>query len=127
MGGGLPWIPVALSALKPSTSPHLSTIQLNFTWLSSAYQSVETAIEGAGDDLRRVADEVTRIEREFEGAENLTVVWDSGFKAVLEKLDVRFRSCGVKLIHFYSSLADSSGLGSLKWNLQLSRFIFTKC
>jgi len=90
MGGGLLLIPMALSTLKPATSTHLSAIQLNFVWQSSAYQSVETAIEGAGDDLRWVAAEVTRIEREFEGAENLTVVWDSGFKAVLDKLNVRF-------------------------------------
>ena len=90
MGGGLPWIPMALSTLKRATSPHLSSIQLNFVWRSSTYHSVDTAIEDAGDDLQRVAGEVTRIEREFEGAVNLTVVRDLGFKAVLDKLDVRF-------------------------------------
>ena len=100
MGGGLPWIPMALSTLKPATSPRLSAIQLNFVWQSSAYQSVETAIEGAGDDLRRIADEVIRIKREFEGAAILTVAWDSGFKAVLDKLNVSFHPCGLKLIHF---------------------------
>jgi len=119
MGGGLPWIHMALSTLKPATSSHLSAIRLNFAWQSSAYQTVETAIEGAGDDLRRITDEVTRIEREFEGAMNLTVVWDSGFKSVLDKLNVRFHSCGVKLIHFYSPLADPLVLRSLQWDLRL--------
>lgn len=95
MGGGLPWIPMALSTLKPATSPRLSAIQLNFVWQSSAYQSVDAAIEDVGEDLRRIAGEVARIEREFEGVVSLAVVWDLGFNAALDKLDVRFRSCGV--------------------------------
>lgn len=41
-------------------------------------------------DLRWVADEVARIEREFEGAVNLVVLRDAGFKVVLDKLNVRF-------------------------------------
>jgi len=43
------------------------------------------------DDLRRIADEVARIEREFEGTTlNLTVVSDSKF----DTLNVRFCSAG---------------------------------
>jgi hypothetical protein len=94
-GGGLPWIPAALSTLRPATSPRLSAIQLNFVGSSTAAPSVERSIEAVGDDLGRVADEFARIKREFAGAVSLTVLRDPGFKAVLDTLNVSFRFCGV--------------------------------
>ena len=95
MGGGIPWIPSALSTLKPVTSPCLSVIRLNFFVLSLAIHPVEAFIEDIGNDLRWVADEVTRIECEFEGAVYSNVLRDPGFEVVLNALDVRFRFCGV--------------------------------
>ena len=92
-GGGLPWVPVALSTLRPAPSPRLSAIRLVLV-RSPIIRSIKTLIEDTGHDLRRVADELTRIEREFEGAVSLTVVTDSGFGVVLDTLEVRFRSYG---------------------------------
>ena len=49
MGGGLLWIPGALSTLKPATSPRLSTIQLSFARPFHSYaRSAQLAIEAAG-------------------------------------------------------------------------------
>lgn len=93
-GGGLPWIPMALSTLRRATSPRLSDIRLDFS--SSYDRSVETMIIGMGNDLRRIASEVIRIECEFEGTVTFTVVQDSGFGAVLNTLNVRFRFVGWK-------------------------------
>jgi len=109
--GGLPWFPTALSTLKPATSPHLSTIQLHFTCASSFF--AETLIEDMGDHLRRTADEVSRIEREFKGAVNLTTLRDSNFEGAFGTLKVRFRCVGGRdimttLNHFCSSLVDPS-------------------
>ena len=92
--GGLPWFPMALSTLEPTTSPRLSTIRLDFTCSSYFTGSAETLIEDMGDDLRRVADEVSRIKREFEGAVSLTTLRDSKFEVVLDRLNVRFRFVG---------------------------------
>ena len=94
-GGGLLWIPMALSTLGPATSPHLSTIRLDFSRSLIVNRSAMSLIEGTANDLRWVADEVARIEREFEGAVNLNASRDSVFKVVLDTLDVRFRFCGV--------------------------------
>jgi len=94
MGGGLLWIPTALSALRPTTSPRLSAIKLGLT-SPLGDESVETMIEDAGGDLRRIADELIRIEREFEGAVNFTVRRDLEFKAVFDTLNVRFHFRGV--------------------------------
>ena len=94
-GGSLLWIPMALSTLRPATSPRLSTIRLDFSRPSTATRSVESAIEITGNNLRQVADEIARIEREFEGAVNLTVFRDPVFEAVSDTLNVRFRLCGV--------------------------------
>ena len=91
--GDLLWIPAALSTLGSATSPHLSAVRLDFARSSSADQSVRKAFKATRDDLRRVADEVARIEREFKGTVNVTVVRDAGFKAILNKLDVRFHPC----------------------------------
>ena len=93
ISGSLLWIATALSTLRPATSPHLSAIRLSFVRLRTIRTPVETAIKEAGNDLRRVADEVTRIERQFEGAVKVTVVRDPAFKVVLKTLNVRFRSC----------------------------------
>ena len=95
IGGGLLWIPPALSTLRPVTSPRLFAIQLNFVQPFTANRSVETAIEHIGDDLRRVADEVARIKCEFKGAVNVTVFRDPAFKVVLDTLDVRLHLCRV--------------------------------
>ena len=95
MGGGLVWIPKVLSTLRPTTSPRLSTIQLNFTRPYTANRSVETTINVAGDDLRWVADEVARIEREFWGAVEVNVHLDSSFEALSNALNVRGHFYGV--------------------------------
>lgn len=90
-GGGIPWIPPALSSIRPATSPHLSAIQLSFDHPLPANRYIDAAmIKVMDSDLRWVADEVARIEREFEGAVNLVVLRDAGFKVVLDKLNVRF-------------------------------------
>lgn len=47
-------------------------------------------IKDAGEDLRLIAGEVARIEHEFKGAVNFTIVRSSEFKAVLDTLNVRF-------------------------------------
>ena len=94
VGGDILWIPTALSTLRPTTSPHISTIRLNFTSFSSANRSIEILLNGVGSGLRRVADELSRIEREFEGAVNLIVVRNPGFGAVFDALNVRFRFHG---------------------------------
>ena len=83
------WIPTALSTLKPATSPRLSTIRLNFTHPSSNDRPVETVIKHTENDLRRIADEIARIEREFRGAVNVTIHRDPAFRAVLHALNVR--------------------------------------
>ena len=94
MSGDLPWIPMALSTVKSATSPRLSTIRLSLIRLSIASQSVPSVIEVIGHDLRSVADEVARIEREFGGAVNFTVLRDPEFGVVFDALNVRFRFCG---------------------------------
>ena len=93
--GGLLWIPAALSTLRPATSPRLSTIRLTLVSHSASSRSTKALLKDAGNDLRWVADEFARIEREFYGAVNLNVFWGPGFKAVFDTLNVRLRSCGV--------------------------------
>ena len=88
--GGLLWIPVALSTIKLTTSSNLSTIKLDFICPTTTTWFVDALIEEAGDDLRRLADEVTRIEHEFKGAVNLIVLRDPSFRAVFDTLNVRF-------------------------------------
>jgi len=88
------WIPKALSTLRPATSPRLSTIRLNFIYPPTADPPVATLVKTMGNDLRWVADEFTRIEREFERAVNLTVVRGPGFEALLDTLNVRFHFRG---------------------------------
>jgi len=75
--GGVPWIHLALSTLRPATSPRLSAIRLKFTNESSIVsQSAETLIEDMGNDPQRIAGEVARIEREFKKMVTLTVLRD---------------------------------------------------
>ena len=82
---------MALSTLRSTTSLRLSTIQINFIYPFSTNESVEAAIKRVENDLRRIADEVARIEREFRGVVNVTVLQYPGFRAVLGTLNVRFR------------------------------------
>ena len=91
--GGLPWIPVALSTLRPETSPLLSAIRLDFTRASPGGRLgilVEHLFKAMGDDLRLIADEIARIGREFGGEVNPTVLGDASFKVALDTLSVRF-------------------------------------
>ena len=94
--GDLLWIAAALSTLKPTTSPRLSVVRLDFTCSLVINQAVETLIEYTGNDLRWIADEVSRIEREFGGVVDLEVHRDSAFEDVLDGLNVRFHFCGMK-------------------------------
>jgi len=82
---------MALSSLRPATSPRLFTIQLDFADCPSVNRPATTMIRNMDKDLRRIADEVARIEREFEGAVDFTVTSDSKFKLVFDTLNVRSR------------------------------------
>jgi len=77
--GRIHWVPMALSTLRPTTSSRLSAIQLHFNNTPFPGESIETLTIHTSDDLRRIADEVTRIEREFQGTVKFTVIWDPGF------------------------------------------------
>ena len=67
MSGGLPWIPIALSTLRPVTSPYLSIVKLDFS--SSPVASVGALVEGMPhDDPLLVADETARIGRKIRGS-----------------------------------------------------------
>ena len=90
--GPLHYIHTAFSTLKPSTSPHISHVHLHFTGPTypTHYFSPETSdLENLGNDLPRIADELSRIERGYEGA-----VWLSAFRSMQfrrsDTLDVRF-------------------------------------
>jgi len=87
--GSLHYIPVALSTLEPSTSPHLSQIKLRLTGTTHPnFTSGTSALEDLNNDLRQIADEFSRIEREY-GAVNLSVYRDMEFER-LDALNVRF-------------------------------------
>jgi len=96
IGCSLHWIPAALSTFRPATSQRLSAICFNFTRVPIADQSVETLIKDLGDDLRWIAAEITRIEREFKGAVDFTLhlAEYSGYGVVSDALGitVRFRA-----------------------------------
>ena len=81
---------MALSTIKTATSQCLSAIKLDFVCPSPTNRNVDALAEAAGDDLRRVADEVSRIEREFRGAVNLTVLQDPSFQAASDAFGARF-------------------------------------
>ena len=117
--GDLRWISIALSTLKPTTSPRLSSISLYFSSTSSPrslhHVSGTTKLEILGNDLRRVADELSRIEREYEGVVDLIVSRDAGFKRV-DTRNVRFHFCGAGgLVESFSfGFTGPPALGSLK-------------
>ena len=90
--GGVPWIPMALSTLRPATSPRLSAIRLDLFCESD--RPIDTVITDMGNDLRRIAGEVARIEREFEGAVNFAVPRGKGIGTALDRLNVRHRFVG---------------------------------
>lgn len=73
----LGWILRALSTLKLATSPILSVVRLGFDESTPPHEITE---EQMGDDLQRIANELTRIEREYEGAVDLVVVRSSDFR-----------------------------------------------
>jgi len=79
---------MALSTLRPATSPHLSVVKLNFVGPPSGIRSPDTLTGEIGDDLRRVADEVTRIKREFGEAMSFDVFRDPWFKVALDAVNV---------------------------------------
>jgi len=101
MSASLPWIPIAISTLRPATSPRLSALKFDFARrpLVANRRSLDALIEATGDDLRWVADEVARIEREFEGAVDSIILRDPAFQVVFDTLDVRFHSCGAHDTH----------------------------
>ena len=85
---------MALSTLRPATSPCLSAIRLDFACSPIIHQPVNILIRDTSNDLRWVANEVTRIEREFEGTVKLILRRDPQFEAVLSLLEVRFHFRG---------------------------------
>ena len=88
--GSVHYIPVALSTLKPSTSPHLSDVQFRLTGLTHPrYTSENWNLENMGDDVPQIAEELTRIEREYEGVADLRVFRGAGFERY-DTLNVRF-------------------------------------
>ena len=86
---------MALSTIKPATSPRLSTVRVDLIRSHATIRSAEYLIEDTRDDLQWVAGEAIRIEREFEGAVELNVSRDSAFKVALDALNVRARFRGV--------------------------------
>ena len=84
---------MALSTFKPATSSRLSTIRLDFARSPIVHRPIEILLKDTSDDLRWVANEVARIEREFGGAVNVDVRRDPGFEMVLSTLNVRFGFC----------------------------------
>ena len=90
VGKDLPWISMALSTLRPTTSPRLSSLRLDFG--GSYSNRFEYLIEDSGNDLQRIGSEVARIEREFEGRVNFTVARDTNFEVLFDILNVRFHS-----------------------------------
>jgi len=87
--GGLSWISIALSALKPVTTPRLSAIRLYFT-----DGPIVRSINRASNDIWRISHEITRIEHEFEGAVKFTIPRNQGFEVVLDTPNVWFRFAG---------------------------------
>ena len=72
--------------------PYLFYVHLRFTGPTyiAYYFSPETSdLESLCDDLPRIADELSRIEREYEGAVELSVFRSMEF-GKLDKLNVRF-------------------------------------
>ena len=88
--GSLHYIPMALSTLKPSTSPHLSYVHLRLTGPTHPnFTSGNWNLENMGDGVPRIAEEFSRIEREYEGAVDLRAFRGAGFERY-DTLNVRF-------------------------------------
>jgi len=83
---------VALSTLKPTTSPRLSVIRLTFDGRTSARfpRHAEPPLKEVKDDIRWARDEVARIEREFRGTVDLTVRWHPWFEVILDTFNAKF-------------------------------------
>ena len=89
------WIPEALSTLRPATSPHLSTIKLSFFHPPTVEEPAGDLIEDA--DPGWIADEIARIERQFEGTVDFTVLRLPGDD--VDKINVRSCFCGWMTLH----------------------------
>ena len=88
--GPLHYIPVALSTLKSSTSPHLSYVHLRLTGPTHPnFTSGNWNLENMGDGVPRIAEEFSRIEREYEGVVDLRAFRGAGFERY-DTLNVRF-------------------------------------
>ena len=88
--GSLDYIPLALSTFEPSTSPHLSYIHLRFNGPTHpGFASGNWNMENIGDGLPRVAEEFSRIGREYEGVVDLSVFRGAEFERY-DTLNVRF-------------------------------------
>jgi len=98
VSGTLLWIPIALSTLGPSATPRLSVIRLELARSPAFDRPTETLIKFLGNDLRRLADEVARIELGFKGGVKLTVIRGPGFEEASNALDVSFRFCGSRFV-----------------------------
>ncbi|KAF9781853.1 hypothetical protein BJ322DRAFT_249939 [Thelephora terrestris] len=77
--GDLLWIPTALSTIKPVTSPHLSSIRLSFSG-RDLQEIPPHPRERLINELTVIGEDAARIEREFAGILDLTVVWYPGFE-----------------------------------------------
>ncbi|KAF9645584.1 hypothetical protein BDM02DRAFT_492760 [Thelephora ganbajun] len=85
----LHWIHMALSTLKPATTPHLSSIYLSFKDPGYLSRPSSAQLEKNPNDLQGVADEFVRIGREYDGEVDITVVLDTGHR-LLGIYNVRF-------------------------------------
>ncbi|KAF9781680.1 hypothetical protein BJ322DRAFT_1220464 [Thelephora terrestris] len=92
-GGSLLWIPVALSTLKPTTSPRLSIVRLSLRSMAR-YVNPRDWWERLCDDLRRVEGEIARIKHEFAGEVNLIVSRPPWFR---DSLPLNFDADGQQL------------------------------
>ena len=119
--GPLHYISAALSTLEPAASPRLSYVHLSFSQ-SPTSEGSHSRYDDLDNDIQRIADELTRIEREYKGVVSLCVFRGRGF-AMLDIRNVRlfFHFRGVDeilrslFIHCHSSLAGPSVLESFGW------------
>ena len=79
VAGDLLWVAATLSTIKPVTSPHLSTIRLKFIGHGLPYVPFHLR-ERLINDLKLIEEHVARIECDFAGVVDLTVIRYPGFK-----------------------------------------------
>ena len=79
VAGDLLWVATTLSTIKPVTSLHLSTIRLEFHGQRLQQIPLHTR-ERLANELKFINENVTRIEREFAGVVDLTMVGYPGFE-----------------------------------------------